>query len=75
MTKRVGRPKQMPPPERQVSIEQAVELVAERRKKFGMKPVSKGHIYNLISDDKLHRWGTAKMAILDADEVLERLCG
>jgi hypothetical protein len=65
---KVGRPKQMPPPERQITPEKAVEIIAQHRKKFGRKGVTKGHLYNLIGK-KLHRWGPPKLAILDLEEV------
>lgn len=75
--KKVGRPKQLPPRERQITIEQAVKLIEEHRKQFNCKGVSKKHVYNCISDEKLHRWGPPRMAILDKEEVEKvfGLCG
>lgn len=69
--KKVGRPKSPPPRERQITAEQALQLIEEHRKRFGRPGVTRGHLYNMISDEKLHRWGPARMAILDKDEVIE----
>jgi len=72
-----GRPKTEPPIERKISPEKAVELVREYRSKMGRKGVSLGYIYNLISEGKLHRWGTKNCAELDVEEVKQvfKICG
>ena len=78
MTKRVGRPKQMPPIEKQISIEQAKKLVDEIRSKRGRKPIAIGTIYNKLHALELHSWpdkSDRRFVVLDEDEVREKLCG
>lgn len=69
--KKVGRPKSPPPRDRQIAVDEALRMIEEHRKRFNRPGVSRGHLYNLISEEKLHRWGPTKMTILDKEEIID----
>lgn len=70
-----GRPRKKDPNRKLISIDQAVTMINEHFSQYGRKGYSKGYIYNLISEGKLHREGPPSMVLLDEQEIRDKLCG
>ena len=66
-----GRPKKIPPKERQIAFDDALKMIEEFRKRFNKPGVTRQHLHNTIWRGKLHKWGKSPVVILDKEEVEE----
>jgi excisionase family DNA binding protein len=73
--KRRGRPPKVDPNRKKISMVQALQLIEENRSSRGLPGVSKGYLYNLISEGKLKSERLGKFVLLYEDEIRQKLCG
>ncbi len=75
MKRKPGRPHKIDTDRKRISLDEALKFIATERAKVGLKPCSKGHLYNMISKGTLSKATHNFGVLLYEDEVREKLCG